>query len=608
MPSTQPRRRARILSLVLMSAMLGGVTWAAPTAQASSDAPAAAVHAAAGSGRHHRVGALAPSAATPSAPQRVVASGAPRSARVTWSAPARTGRTAITGYRVWTSPRAGACVTTGARRCTLRGLTNGRPYTVYIAARNAAGYGVPARGPSRVVPLGAPGPVQGVSANFGDGRVHVRWSAPRDDGGVPVTGYTVVVRSPVGSSSPGCWSTMARSCVLTGLPNGRVSTVRIVAENRLGAGAPVDVKGTPVGRPPEAPSGVIAVPGPGSAWVIWRGARAAAGQPATDYEVVSQPDGRTCTAAVTPACRVEGLRNGVAHTFRVRARNANGWSALSVASNEVVPSGVPGSPQLVTVTARAGSVLVSWSPPTDTGGAALVEYLVTVSPSGAACTVPAGTTQCVVGGLRPARAYTFKVAARNANGIGPGAVSEPIHPRVSTVSAIAHNGRLEIDVNPDGVATAGWQVLVERESAVGRWDLVDAYTTSTVRETASLALGAGLYRVRVPAQYGYGESAPSHFVRLRGEPLVRIGTVLGRAGTVRATVLPARAWNTPWRVSFFRLGTRGWTLHRTVVANASGWADVAGLPSGWWVAVAEPAAGFRGSQSAPMQYTAPTRR
>jgi subtilisin family serine protease len=77
--------------------------------------------------------------AAPSAPRNVT--GTPGNARiaVSWSAPALDGGSAITRYTATAAPGNAKCTTSGARSCTIVGLTNGTPYTVTVTATNATG-------------------------------------------------------------------------------------------------------------------------------------------------------------------------------------------------------------------------------------------------------------------------------------------------------------------------------------------------------------------------------------------------------------------------------------------------------------------------------------
>lgn len=104
---------------------------------------------------------------------------------------------------------------------------------------------------------------------------------------------------------------------------------------------------------------------------------------------------------------------------------------------------VPGSPTLVWADAGVRAAMVSWVPPSGTGGAALTGYSVvrwTGTTAGTATQVPATQTTVVVAGLANATTYTFTVAAQNNVGQGPdsapsNAITTPDVPSAPVVTA-----------------------------------------------------------------------------------------------------------------------------------------------------------------------------
>jgi subtilisin family serine protease len=90
-----------------------------------------------------------------------------------------------------------------------------------------------------------------VRAVAGDASAGVYWTAPLNDGGAPITGYTATA-TPGGRS---CTTTGALTCAISGLVNGTDYTFAVVAVNRAGSG---DVSiASSVVTPSKRPSGGI---------------------------------------------------------------------------------------------------------------------------------------------------------------------------------------------------------------------------------------------------------------------------------------------------------------------------------------------------------------
>ena len=128
----------------------------------------------------------------------------------------------------------GTCVTT-TTSCVVAGLVTGASYTFAVVAKNINGNGPVSVATSAVTILAVPNAPTAVSAVAGVNSASVSWTAPAEDGGSAITGYTV-------TSSPGgltCLpqSLVTLSCDVTGLTNGTDYTFTVVAINAIGSSA-----------------------------------------------------------------------------------------------------------------------------------------------------------------------------------------------------------------------------------------------------------------------------------------------------------------------------------------------------------------------------------
>ena len=141
------------------------------------------------------------------------------------------------------------------------------------------------------------------------------------------------------------------------------------------------------------------------------------GGPATSYVVTAAPGGATCTV-YSPAttCSISGLDNGTAYTFTSVAHNNSGSAGPSAPSNAVIPATKPTLVTSVSAVAGNTNAVVTFTAPSNNGGAEISSYTVTASPGGFTCVLNAPFTTpltCTVPGLTNGVAYTFTVSASN---------------------------------------------------------------------------------------------------------------------------------------------------------------------------------------------------
>ncbi len=178
----------------------------------------------------------------PGAPSGVTATAGQAAATVSWTAPATGG--APTSYEV--TPFVGSTAqpsetvsgTPLPMTTTVTGLTPGTAYTFRVRGVNVEGAGAQSAASDPVTPTaaGLPAAPAGVTATPDSQAAVVRWTAP-DDGGSPLTNYTVTPYVGGAAQPAVTIDAPATRAIVTGLTVGTSYTFRVKASNANGAGA-----------------------------------------------------------------------------------------------------------------------------------------------------------------------------------------------------------------------------------------------------------------------------------------------------------------------------------------------------------------------------------
>ena len=140
------------------------------------------------------------------------------------------GGSAITAYKVTSSPGAFTATTSGSTSATVTGLTSGTSYSFSVVATNIVGDSSASNLSPAIIPMGVPSAPTSVSATSGNTQVTVSWTAPSNNGHA-ITSYTV-------TSSPGGFTATVNgtttTATITGLTNGTAYTFSVVATNSVG--------------------------------------------------------------------------------------------------------------------------------------------------------------------------------------------------------------------------------------------------------------------------------------------------------------------------------------------------------------------------------------
>ena len=130
------------------------------------------------------------------------------------------------------------------------------------------------------------------------------------------------------------------------------------------------------------------------------------------------------TSSSSGSFTLGGLCSKKAYQLKVYSVNANGLGTASTPATITMPTGVPGAPESLLLTAVTGtSVGLAWDPPSCDGGAAVTDYRISYSYDGGASWsnfshTASTNTEITATGLVLGRNYIFKVAAINSSGVG----------------------------------------------------------------------------------------------------------------------------------------------------------------------------------------------
>ena len=271
--------------------------------------------------------ASATPAAAPGAPGAVTVDRGDGRLDVTWQPPTADGGKPVLSYTVsWSAPdgSTGSAETTATTH-TVDGLSNGTTYTVTVAATNEVGTSAASR-PASGTPAHIPGAPVAVRTVREDSRIVVSWDPPASDGGLLVTGYTLLWVAPDGTT--GSAETTATSHAIDGLTNGTTYGITVSATNEVGTSVTADaVRATPARPPGPLAHAEIGV-GHESLLVSWEPPTDDGGLPVRSYTLTwVAPDGAVNSIETTHTSHtIDGLIGGAEYTITILANNEMGAS------------------------------------------------------------------------------------------------------------------------------------------------------------------------------------------------------------------------------------------------------------------------------------------
>ncbi len=336
-----------------------------------------------------------------------------------------------------------------------------------------------------------------------DGGVVLEWAAPADDGGSNVLRYEM--RNAEGASvpadTPWSWAGTNTEGAFRQLTNGTLYSFEVRAVS-LGA-----------------------TPGDGEVVLTWQAPASNGGSAVTRYdyrhaEGASVPEETAWQSAGTSlTATIDGLANGTAYAFEVRAVNDEGEGEPAIATS--TPATVPGRPQNLVATSGDGEVVLTWQAPASNGGSAVTDYEYRHAEG---ASVPEETVwqsagaslTATITSLTNGTAYAFEVRAVSDAGEGAPAATSATPATVpgSPQNLVATSGDGEVVLTWEAPASDGSSPITgyEYRYAEGAsvpdsadWVSVGASLSATV---GGLADGvAHAFQVRAVNEVGHG--APS---------------------------------------------------------------------------------------------------
>lgn len=312
--------------------------------------------------------------------------------------------------------------------------------TVHAAWQDMSDYGN--AGPDEDIFYKALVPVTPVSpgtldATPGNRSVVLGWDAPADEGGAPVTNYSIYRSSTSGSGHAWIANTTDLQYTDTGLVNGQPVHYLVRAWNIAGEGpASNEASATPVAVP-TAPRDVQATAGIRHVNLTWTGPEDAGGMPVTGYTIFWSTDGMSFTAidaGNATSFTHEGLGNGQDCHYKVAARNAlgNGTNSSDASARTF---DLPGPVTGLVATGGDGVVTLTWNPPLPTGGDELnittyMVYRSTTSGSGFTWIANVTATSFTDNNVENGVTYHYRVVAWNDAGEGASTTEPSATPAV----------------------------------------------------------------------------------------------------------------------------------------------------------------------------------
>ena len=432
--------------------------------------------------------------------------------KLSWSAPTSDGGSRITGYKIEVSSNGGRTwsvkeddTRSSSTTYAHTGLESGTTWHYRVSAINSEGTGEPSNVASETTEIGPPRAPSSLSAvASGESQIRLSWAPPSDNGGARITGY----RIDVSTSGGALWTVLngntgsiSTAYTHTNLPPGSRRSYRVAAINSQGLGrfsntATASTRATV----PDAPTNLTAIAsGQAQINLSWRAPLRDGGARLTGYRVEWSATGGTpwnvLTSRHTSTTYVHrGLSPATTRHYRVSAVNSVGTGEASNVATATTDATVPSAP--VRLSARANGqnqIDLTWTAPSNDGGAPVTGYRIESSPNGSSWTplrsnTSSNATSFSHTGLAPATKRYYRVYAINTAGRSPAsnvanATTDATVPAAPTNLSAVASGTSQIDLSwrapsfDGGSRITGYRIEVA-DSGNGPWSALVANTLS----------------------------------------------------------------------------------------------------------------------------------
>ena len=396
----------------------------------------------------------------------------------------------------------------------------------------------------------------------------VSW-ATANNGGSPITGYTVEMYSASAPRWTVVATTTATSATLTGLVSGTTYIVRVRATNALGTSYPSgSVSFTTVAGVPDVPTLLASSNVTANAAVLsWKAVNSTSPTTPIAYVVSYAIEGSTTKSQIassTPSVQLSALLPGRTYTFTVHSQVGEVVSAESTASSFTTLATLPGAPTSVTVTGVPGSQVMRWQSPADNGGSAILGYIVQVSEVLASTTAPVTswttfaeqTANSISLPAAPVTKYVrYRVVAKNAIGLSEPSLSiatysapaKPSAPTNLAASAPNSSGLITLTwsapASDGGAAITQYSVLISRDGTT--WNtLANLVPSATLSYSTAKPTKGQTWSYAVAARNVSGLSVNSNAVAVSTQTTVPSAVSTPKLALTGTTGVQL-SWNAP---------------------------------------------------------------